>query len=122
MLPGGTYHVVGTYDGATQRLYVNGVEVAHRAQTGAASTSSYNVRIGSWDGSGEFLGGVVDEVAVYRSTLSAERVQAHYAAGAASATPRALSRTRAMPRRRTRARQAHTRRAEAARLRARRRP
>src|SRR5205085_8148922 len=36
VVPGGTYHVVGSYDGSTQRLYVNGVQVASTSLTGAA--------------------------------------------------------------------------------------
>ena len=31
-------HVAGTYDGATMRLYVNGVQVASLAKTGAIAT------------------------------------------------------------------------------------
>jgi hypothetical protein len=103
---GAISHIVGTYDGATQRLYVNGVLVASRAQTGAASAASYTLHIGSWNGTGEFFGGDIDEVAVYDKTLSAARVTAHYRAGA---PPAALA-LRRQPRKRTKAAQAKTRR------------
>jgi concanavalin A-like lectin/glucanase superfamily protein/fibronectin type III domain protein len=81
ILAGQTYHVVGTYDGTTQRLYVNGAQVASVALTGGATSSSNGVFIGSWDGGSEFLKGTVDEVAVYGATLSAARALAHYNAG-----------------------------------------
>src|SRR4029450_9162361 len=40
IVAGQTYHVVGTYDGSTQRLYVNGAQVASTALTGAITTNS----------------------------------------------------------------------------------
>src|SRR5262249_16566207 len=39
-------HLAETYDGATMRLYVNGVQVASRAQTGAIATSTNPLQIG----------------------------------------------------------------------------
>jgi hypothetical protein len=84
IVAGQTYHVVGTYEGTTQRLYVNGVQVASAALTGPASASSSPLYIGSWNGSAEFFKGTIDEVAVYGSTLSAARVSAHYNAATSS--------------------------------------
>ncbi len=81
IVAGQKYHVAGSYDGATMRLYVNGVQVASKALTGAATTTSNALFIGSWDGGSEFFKGTIDEVAVYRATLSATRVSAHYTAG-----------------------------------------
>jgi hypothetical protein len=72
------YHVVGVYDGVTQRLYVNGVEVGSRAQTGPIVVNSNQVYVGSWDGTKEFFNGTVDEVAIYAQGLSTARVKAHY--------------------------------------------
>ena len=78
---GQTYHVVGTYDGATQRLYVNGTQVASASLTGAITTNSNELDIGSWNEGSEDFNGTIDEVAVYNSTLPAARVLAHYQAG-----------------------------------------
>jgi hypothetical protein len=78
---GVVYHVVGTYDGTTQRLYIDGVQAASRAQTGAASTVTYGLFVGSWNGGGELFTGQIDEVAVYNTTLAAARVKAHTDAG-----------------------------------------
>jgi hypothetical protein len=84
---GQTYHVVGTYDGTTQRLYINGAQVSSVALSGSATVNSDGLRIASWNGSGENFSGTVDEPAIYASTLSAARVRAHYdAASTASAT------------------------------------
>jgi hypothetical protein len=77
---GGTYHVVGTYDGTSQRLYVNGAQVASTALSGAISTNANPLEIGSWNGSEEFFKGTIDDAAVYNATLSAARVSAHYSA------------------------------------------
>jgi hypothetical protein len=80
---GQQYHVVGTFDGTTQRLYVNGTQVASAPRTGTASVFGSDLYIGSWDGRGEMLPGVVDEAAVYARTLTAAQVKSHYDAGVA---------------------------------------
>src|SRR6185436_2010556 len=80
LVAGRTYHVVGAYDGATQRLYVNGRQVASTALTGAADTTISGLRIGSWDGTQQFFAGTIDEAALYNKTLSAAQVAAHFAA------------------------------------------
>jgi hypothetical protein len=84
---GQIYHVVGTYDGNTQRLYLNGKEVASTPLTGGASSSANALYLGSWGGSGEFFKGTIDEAAVYGSALSATQVSAHYAAGGTGSNP-----------------------------------
>ncbi|HEU4702431.1 MAG TPA: LamG-like jellyroll fold domain-containing protein [Conexibacter sp.] len=84
IVAGGTYHVVGTFDGTTQRLYVNGTQVASVALSGSASTSSAPIAIGSWDGRSEFFNGTLDEAAVYGTVLSAAQVRAHYDAASAA--------------------------------------
>ena len=81
IVAGQTYHVVATYDGTTQRLYINGVQNATAALTGAASTTTAAVFVGSWDGNQEFYKGAIDDVAVYGKTLTAARVQSHYDTG-----------------------------------------
>ena len=76
-------HLVATYDGASMRLYVNGVLAASQA-AGHLPNAQRPLRIasGNTDGAANyFLPGRVDEVAVYASALSAARVQAHYVAG-----------------------------------------
>jgi hypothetical protein len=84
--PGGTYHVVGTYDGANVRLYVNGVERARSAYTGGIGYDpSRELYLGSqtksFNRSVRFLDGKLDEVALYDRALAASTVQQHYLRG-----------------------------------------
>jgi hypothetical protein len=74
-------YVVGTYDGATMRLWVDGAEVASHALSGAADQTLAGARIGSWDGRQRFFAGVIDEAALYANPLSAAQIAAHAAAG-----------------------------------------
>lgn len=77
-----TYHVVATHDGTTMVLYVNGEQVGSVAFTGAPDTNTVPWNIGRHDNGTEALSGVIDNVAIYDTALSAARVAAHYAAGA----------------------------------------
>jgi PKD repeat protein len=71
-------HLAATYDGAsaTQRLYVNGTQVASRAQTGSLTVSDRVLRIGGNSVWSEFFKGHIDEVRVYNRALKAEEIQA----------------------------------------------
>ncbi|MCF6283852.1 MAG: PQQ-binding-like beta-propeller repeat protein, partial [Candidatus Hydrogenedentes bacterium] len=74
------YHVVGTYDGSTQRLYVNGELVAEdTTQSGAIlyPEEAPIVFAGGTDGGWR---GWLYESNIYNRTLSAEEVQTAYAA------------------------------------------
>ncbi|HEY1692130.1 MAG TPA: LamG domain-containing protein [Polyangiaceae bacterium] len=67
-------YVVGTFDGTTGTLYVNGVSQA--AATSLAGTTASGVDM-VW---GDLLAGTLDEIAVYDHALPQARVTAHYAA------------------------------------------
>ena len=81
LVAGTAYHIVGTYDGTTQRLYINGALVASAALTGAITTNTNQLNIASWNGSSEFLAGTVDEAAVYPTVLSPTKIANHYSTG-----------------------------------------
>jgi hydrogenase maturation factor HypE len=68
-------HLAATYDGATLRLYINGVQVASRGQTGPIVTSSSPLRIGGNSVWGEFFKGYLDEVRVYNRALTTSEIQ-----------------------------------------------
>ncbi|HEU5313486.1 MAG TPA: LamG domain-containing protein [Candidatus Udaeobacter sp.] len=68
-------HLAATYDGATMRLYVNGVQVASRAQTGAIATSTNPLQIGGDSIYGQYFAGRIDEVRIYNRALSAAQIQ-----------------------------------------------
>ncbi len=70
-LPTNTWtHLAATYDGSTQKLYVNGVLVGSRSQTGAIALSSGALRIGGNSLWGEYFTGYIDEVRIYNRALS----------------------------------------------------
>ena len=76
-------HLVGTFDGTTARMYVNGT-LAGSTAAGLVQNTMRPLRIasGATDKTAPqyYLPGLFDEVAVYASALSLARVQAHYAA------------------------------------------
>jgi hypothetical protein len=63
-------HLTATYDGVNQRLYVNGVQVSSRAQTGPILTSTGALRVGGNSVFGEFFNGRIDEVRIYNRALT----------------------------------------------------
>lgn len=76
-LPTNTWtHLAATYDGARQRLYVNGVQVGSRAQIGTLDVSANPLRIGGnsvW--TGQFFQGIIDEVRIYNRALSQAEIE-----------------------------------------------
>jgi len=69
-------HLAETYDGATMRLYVNGVQVASHAQTGAIATSTNPLQIGGDSIYGQYFAGRIDEARIYNRALSQAEIQA----------------------------------------------
>ncbi len=73
------FHAVTTYDGATVRLYLDGVQVGSTAATGAIATSpSGVVNIGRSPAGTNYLNGAVDDVRIFARALSAVEVAALY--------------------------------------------
>src|SRR5262249_50492005 len=68
-------HLAATYDGATMRLFVNGVQVASFAQTGPIQTSTQALSIGGDAIYGQYWAGVIDEVRIYNRALSQAEIQ-----------------------------------------------
>ncbi len=95
LAPGTTHHVVGTYDGATARLYLDGVQVASVSHGGSVGAGSRPFVVGYNGGvSATYrFNGTLDEVAYYNTALSAAQVQSHYGAGTGTlaSTPSAPS-------------------------------
>jgi PKD repeat protein len=85
LAPNTTHHVVGTYDGTTVRIYVDGVQVGTASFTVPISWSaSRDLRLGrpvSSSSSTFFLQGTLDEAALYTQALPAATVLAHYNSG-----------------------------------------
>jgi hypothetical protein len=79
------YHVVGTFDGTTVKLYVNGVL---ENQTPASLTLDYDTRPVFIGTSGETvfdgkLAGIVDEASIYNRALDVTEIGVLHSAGAA---------------------------------------
>ena len=88
VLDGSLVHLVHTYDGAVEHLYINGVE----SDKTAVATGGY----GNWDMSHVFsigneasldrsYNGIIRMVAVYDRPLGAAEIQQNFAAGPAAA-------------------------------------
>ena len=68
-------HLAATYDGASQKLFLNGVLVASRIQANLIGVSTGPLRIGGDSVWGEYFNGLIDEVRVYSRALSAGEIQ-----------------------------------------------
>lgn len=90
-------YVALVYDGAKLRLYEQGVEVASTTATGAiqsgsfASVRRYAIGRVAGDHAGNEFSGLIDDVAIYPSALSASRIQQHFKAANPSGWPVATS-------------------------------
>ena len=83
------YHLAGTYDGTTMRLYIDGVEVGNLVHSvgGALSTSaSVPVVIGDSPSGSRAYDGEMDDVRVYQRALTATDITTLYAYSDAAAS------------------------------------
>ena len=65
------HHVAGTWDGVTQRLYIDGVEIASQEPGGVLDNTSY-VEMSSGP---EPFNGMLDEVRIYNRELTKDEIQ-----------------------------------------------
>ena len=76
-----------TYDGSTLRLYVNGTQVASTAHTGTIATSTNPLQIGGDSIYGQFFTGLIDNVRVYNTALTAAQIQTDQATPVSTSGP-----------------------------------
>jgi uncharacterized repeat protein (TIGR03803 family) len=69
-------HLAMTYDGEMLRLFVNGVEVEDREQSGAVTVSDGALRIGGNNVWGEWFQGQIDDVRIYDVAVGAAQIAA----------------------------------------------
>ena len=76
------HHLVGTYNGVEQFLYVDGVEVASSSQSGNLVSVPGSLKIGAGSEPAQyFFKGIIDEVKIHRGlAINAQRVQRDYLA------------------------------------------
>jgi RHS repeat-associated protein len=88
--PGQWYYVVGTFDGTTMKLYIDGA-LAASTNIGSGHTpgnSTSALSIGNMSG---YWAGSLDEVAVYNQALSSGTIGGHQAAGRPTAADASLT-------------------------------
>lgn len=72
MAIGKWYHVAGTYDGTTMRIYINGEEVGTTAYSGSITNGNYNLTIGGAAytfGGTRYFDGNIDEVRIWSEAV-----------------------------------------------------
>jgi len=80
--PNSWYYVVETYDGNTQKLYINGVLVASQAlSTTPRVTQDLGIGACLFCGPSQFFNGYLSNVQIYNTSLSANEIQALYLEG-----------------------------------------
>ena len=74
------HHIVGSWDGSTKRIYVDGVDKASVSKSGALTTNSNGAAIGSFGGtsSGYYFGGDIAIVKIYDKGLSATEIKQNF--------------------------------------------
>lgn len=75
------YHIVGTYDRQTARLYLDGEEIWSENYTGEIRTSDQPLTLGIsvYEGSTYYPHeGLIDEVRIYKRVISGDEVIAHF--------------------------------------------
>lgn len=78
-------HVAGTWDGATVRMYVNGVAqtttAAKASITYPSPTQTFKLGLYGSVGNAKYWPGRIQEAAVYTTAISANQILSHYLAG-----------------------------------------
>lgn len=68
-------HIASTYDGATFRFYMNGVQVSSLAIAGSITVTANPLRIGGTPSlTGQYFAGLIDEVRIYNRALSQQEI------------------------------------------------
>ena len=73
-IPGRWYHIAGTYDGTSIKIYINGIELNSINQTGAIDVSSATFKLGAW-ATGNYLDGQMDEIRVWNTARTATQIR-----------------------------------------------
>jgi hypothetical protein len=78
-IAGKWYHIAGTYDGTTEKVYVNGILENSQSISGSLSGNSLPLSIGSYCyGTMNFFPGAIDEVKIYNCGRTAEEIWNDY--------------------------------------------
>lgn len=72
------YHLVGTYNGSSIDIYVNGKKKKSLPKTGKLTIEDDSIYIGSSEGTSKFFNGKIDDVILFNKALTQQEVQALY--------------------------------------------
>jgi hypothetical protein len=75
------HQIAASYDNATVRLYIDGVQNATATSTVQLTPNTQPLLAGRESGNTYYLGARLDELAVYASALPASRILAHFSTG-----------------------------------------
>ena len=67
-------HLAASYDGATLKLYVNATQVSSQARNGTIASSTNQLQIGGDSIYGQYFSGLIDEIRVYNTALTAAQI------------------------------------------------
>ena len=80
-------HIATTFDGATLRMFVNGVQTGTASLSGSINVTTGALRIGGNAIWGEYFSGRIDEVRVYNRALTAAEIAADMNAAVGGGAP-----------------------------------
>jgi hypothetical protein len=87
-------HIAVTYDGATLRFFVNGVQKRSKAYTGALAVGTGSLRIGGAGVWSEWFKGDLDDIRIWNKPLSASQLTAEMKVDAQGGATAAAKRTK----------------------------
>lgn len=76
------HHIVGTWDGSTKKLYIDGIEKGSGAKSGEIVTTTPGASVGRFGGTtaGYYFGGRISNVKIYNKGLSAQEIKQNFEA------------------------------------------
>ena len=77
-IPGNWYYLAGTYDGATVKIYINGILAKSSPATGTFTDYGKDLYIGRFGNLASYLPGLIDDVRIYNRALSDTEILEHY--------------------------------------------
>jgi hypothetical protein len=94
MTTGNWYHVAGSFDGTTLKIFINGVQQNSLVYTGPISNGTYDITIGKMSylaGGTRYFDGMIDEVRIWSTAVPEAQIRAHMCKKVTSSHPQYAS-------------------------------